>query len=47
MRGMLQQVSGKWELFLTTNFTEAAKDHSNDDGISRHRLAPFNVYYLT
>ena len=28
-------------------FTEAAKVHSNDDGISRHRLAPFNAYYLT
>ena len=27
-------------------FTEAAKVHSNDDGLSRHRLAPFNVYYL-
>jgi len=28
-------------------FTEAAKDHSNDDGISRHRLASFDAYYLT
>jgi len=27
-----------------TEFTEAAKVHSNDDGLSRHRLAPFNVY---
>jgi len=30
-----------------TEFTEAAKVHSNDDSISRHRLAPFNAYYLT
>jgi len=29
----------------TTDFTEAAKVHSNADGISRHRLAPFNAYY--
>jgi len=27
-------------------FTEATVVHSNDDGISRHRLAPFNAYYL-
>ena len=33
--------------FLFTEFTEAAKVHSNDDGISRHRLAPFNAYSLT
>jgi len=30
---------------LKGTFTEAAKVH--DDGISRHRLAPFNSYYLT
>jgi len=29
------------------HFTEAAKVLSNDDGISRHRIAPFNAYYLT
>jgi len=28
---------------IFTEFTEAAKVHSNDDGISRHRLAPFNA----
>ena len=33
--------------FFFTEFTEAAKVHSNDDGISRHRLVPFNAYYLT
>jgi len=33
--------------FIFTEFTEAAKVHSNDDGISRHRLAPFNAYHLT
>jgi len=32
---------------IFTEFTEAAKVHSNDDGLSRHGLAPFNVYYLT
>ena len=30
-----------------TEFTEAAKVHSNDDSISRHRLEPFNAFYLT
>jgi len=34
-----QQVHGKF-----TEFSEAAKVHSNDDGINRHRLAPFNAY---
>ena len=33
--------------FKFTEFTEAAEVHSNDDGISRHRLAPYNAYYLT
>jgi len=28
-------------------FTEATKVHSNDDGVCRDRLAPFNAYYLT
>ena len=28
-------------------FTEAAEVHSNDDDVSRHRLAPYNAYYLT
>jgi len=34
-------------LFCFAEFTEAAKVHSNDDGISRHGFAPFNAYYLT
>ena len=31
--------------YAVVEFTEAAKVHSNDDGVSRHRLAPFNAYY--
>jgi len=38
---------GLHNIFFFTAFTEAAKVHSNDDGISRHRLAPFNAYYRT
>jgi len=30
-----------------TKFIKVAKVHSNGDGISRHRVAPFNAYYLT
>ena len=30
-----------------TEFAEAAKFRSDDDSVSRHRLAPFNGYYLT
>ena len=30
-----------------TEFTESAKVHSNDDGISRHMLAPYNACYLS
>lgn len=30
-----------------TEFIEAAKVQSNDDGISGHKLAPYNANYLT
>ena len=34
-------------VFLIHRIHRSAKVRSNDDGLRRHRLAPFNAYYLT
>ena len=35
------------EMLYFTEFTEATNARVDIDGISRHRLSPFNAHYLT